>query len=130
MNKDQFIDQFLEELPELREPYAREFQNMRLEREDGIYAIWIFGIMSCVKERLKAPEENQALLKRIFQFFEKMAASEDDEVQSLLLCGTLESLDDTPQMVADACVLMGPKTKMLWNQLQDFWNLRGPGGRA
>lgn len=77
--------------------------------------------MSCVKALLKEPEENQALLKRIFQFFEKMAASEDEEVQSLLLCGTLESLDDTPQMLAEACVLMGPKTKMLWNRLQDFY---------
>ena len=124
MEKEEIINRFLDTLPELRAPYSKAYQEMRLEPEDGIYALWIFGIMSCVKKLLENPEANQTLLNRIFSFFEKMAVAEDQEEQDLLICGTLETLDDTPEMISASQKFMGPRTAELWRKVDDFWNLR------
>lgn len=127
MEKNQFMQQFLEEIPELKKPYADMYRGMRLAPEDGIYALWGFGIMPCVKSLLEEPEAHHGLLQRIFTFFEQMANSEDTEVQDFLICGTLESLDDTPKMLETACKYMGPRTTVLWHRVEDFWNLRWTG---
>ena len=124
MDKQEMINRFLDTVPELRAPYFKAYQEMRLEPEDGIYALWIFGIMSCVKKLLDNPEANYSLLTRIFSFFEKMAAAEDQEEQDLLMCGTLETLDDTPEILSTSQKFMGPRTAALWRRVDDFWNLR------
>lgn len=124
MDKQKMIDQFLDRIPELRASYAKAYREMRLDPEDGIYALWIFGVMSCVKELLEKPDAYQALLEQIFSFFEEMATAEDQETQDLLICGTLETLDDTPALLSAAKRFMGPETAALWRKVDDFQNLR------
>jgi hypothetical protein len=61
------------------------------------------------------------LLKRIFDFFERMALSPDNMVPELLTMETLEYLGDDKTILKKARKLMGRETLKLSHEIEKFW---------
>ena len=113
------FNQFIKRFPELNDTINKSLKTHLVDDKDGIYVIWGLGIMPSVLELLKRPN-NERILKNIFNFFEEMAISEDEEVRELLMYSTLETLDDDKVILKEALIYMGDKTKKLLDGIQNF----------
>ncbi len=120
MSINKIVELFLLKNPSLKQMFDMFCKKRLIDFSDGIYVIWGLGVMSCVLELLQDPIHNKALLQRIFDFFEEMATSEEEEVRELLMYSTLETLDDDKEVLKIALSFMGNETKKLLYRVQAF----------
>jgi hypothetical protein len=102
-----FVDTLFTVLPEVRQRYAA------LRDELGHNALPHIAVALTLeplaKQALDAADD--ALLRRIFVFFEEMACSEDVEVRNLLYVGVFETWVGEPETLSRAWKYMGECTK-------------------
>jgi hypothetical protein len=75
---------------------------------------------------LGRPVQNKEILGRIFQFIETLAASDDVEARALAQVSFLENLGKVDWALERAKGLMGPRSKILLQQLEEFFAGRRP----
>jgi hypothetical protein len=108
---DQLQKALLTQIPELLEPIEHAFGNdYDLKTESpGAYPIFEDVVLEFLLKNLDSCQ-NVNLLKRLFDFFEKMAASSDGNVTDLLRIAILESLVYRPEYYQRAKQYLGKKT--------------------
>jgi hypothetical protein len=102
----------LSALPELQERYSRELSWWQGPEPPNQYTVFGFVVEPAVRDLLSSTKD-QALLKRIFDFFEEMARSSDIEVPNLLQIAIFEWLVADPERLATAWMYMGEETKAI-----------------
>jgi hypothetical protein len=117
---DQIIDAMLEALPELRSVYqaAEEFSG----KEFGAHVV--FGdvlVRGFLGPRLSSVEEDSVVLKRVFDFVERVAAHGDEYARSVVKCTVCEEIGNNRQWLAKARRYMGPETLKLSREIEEFW---------
>jgi hypothetical protein len=112
---DKINDALLSALPEFQERYKRELGWWQGPEAPGQYTVFGFVASPVVRELLASNDE-PALLKRIFDFFENMARSADVQVPNLLQIEIFEWLVGDPERLAVAWKYMGEQTKTIARQ--------------
>ena len=120
MSINKIVELFLLKNPSLKQMFDTMKKKYYVADDAGTYVVWGLGVMSCVLELLQDPIHNKALLQRIFDFFEEMATTEEEEVRELLMYSTLETLDDDKEVLKIALSFMGNETKKLLYRVQAF----------
>lgn len=105
-------DKLLSSVPELKERYERELSRWQGPGQPGQYIVFGFVVKPSVRVLL-ASDQEAALLKRIFDFFEQMARSPDIQVPNLLGVEIFEWLVGDPTSLATAWKYMGDATKQI-----------------
>ena len=72
-----------------------------------------------VKELLWGANNNDSL-EKVFQFYEELATSEDEEARNLLQVTLLEILWDENRLLRRACAYMLPETKKLNEAIREY----------
>ena len=70
---------------------------------------------------LENADQNQYELQRIFDFLEFLANHEDLHIQEVVQMTVLEYIGGKKEVVPNAKKFMGPKTKILFDEIQKFW---------
>jgi len=121
---DRLVSDFLEIVPELKEGYENRKNCDLISDNDGYYIHWGIGLMPEILELFRDFESNQAVLDRVFKFFEKMANS-DEEIKELLIYGILENLGDQKEILEQSWPLMGATTFNLSKSVECFLGRNG-----
>ena len=122
MKYDNLVRTLLEEMPELQPAYNEEMQWLD---EELPHVIFSMVLNSYLFELLRSTSTTaDPVLSRIFAFLEKMANSQVEEIEEVLVVTVLESLVMERDIVPRAKMLMGPKTlSFLEKQEKAFgWN--------
>ncbi|NDI36668.1 DUF7674 family protein [Chengkuizengella sediminis] len=107
MNKSNLSEELIMKIPELKPLYDKELDDW--EEFPGNHNV--FGnVLNPFLVELLEKKNQERLKKRIFQFFEDMALSEDDDVQNVLIVTVLEYLGDSEKCLKEARKLMGNRT--------------------
>ncbi|UTR13922.1 hypothetical protein MM221_15080 [Salipaludibacillus sp. LMS25] len=109
------VVEMLKVFPELRELYEEE-----LEDWDGgdPGAHNIFGDIFNPYLIKQIKEGDEVKMKQVFHFLEKMAVSEDELVQEVLVCTVLEYLGDERSLLSKAHDYMEYNTKKLSDEIE------------
>lgn len=115
---EEVISALLGAVPEIKDRYERSAA-WQAEVEVGArpthYEVVESMLQPLLKDQLDM-DQNPALLRRIFEFFEQMAGSSDLQVVNLLQVGIFENLVGYPNRLATAWKYMGPETKNIARQ--------------
>jgi hypothetical protein len=103
-------------IPEIKDRLDRESWVIRGPEPPRQYLVLEIVLNPVLRELLDV-QRDQALLKRIFDFFEKMARSPDREVVNLLAVGVFEEMVDRRARMATAWPYMGSETKRVARQV-------------
>ena len=110
------VEMLILKIPEIKNLYEKEI-NWWGDEEPGAHNI--FGdIVNPYFLCLLKTEETQEHLKRVFDFLEEMAKSEDKLVQEVLNCTVLERLGDDKEILKRASKYMGQKTKNMSGNME------------
>lgn len=109
---DKVSDALLSALPELQERYKRELSWWQGPEPPGQYIVFGSVVKPALRDLLVS-NRDLSLLKRVFDFFEKMASSPDIQVPNLLQVEIFEWLVGEPIKLAAAWKLAGPETKRI-----------------
>jgi len=84
----------------------------------------LYGIVfnPYVKELIKGGNDLQAI-KKVFDFFEELANSNDEEVKNLLQVTILEALWDEKDLYEKACKHMLISTKQINKRIGDYFRI-------
>jgi hypothetical protein len=104
-----FIDVLLTTLPEVQQRYAA----LKDELGDNALPHIVVALVLEPLARQALGTTDDALLRRIFAFFEGMACSEDVEVQNLLYVGIFEAWVGERETLSHAWKYMGECTEDL-----------------
>lgn len=126
MNINNVLQLFLEYIPEIVPVYKQKFQESLLDENDGQYVIWSFCINPLIVDMLRNRNKNNVILERVFNFFERMACSEQEDVVELLLYGVLEEFCDDKEILGVARTYMQPQTLTLSVKIQNFLECKLP----
>ncbi len=74
------------------------------------------------REQKSALKNAYPLIVRVFDFFEELAASDDEEVRDLLRVGLLEALYDSSAAYNGARLFMGAKTRSHFEEIAYYIN--------
>ena len=74
-----------------------------------------------ITELLRASDESDEIIK-VFNFYEELALSDDEEVRNLLQVTLLEYLWDEPEIFRRAEKYMLPETKKVNNLINEYLN--------
>lgn len=108
--------ELIREIPELKLFYDEELELWDGE-EPGQHII--FGnVLNPYLINLIETNKNQELIKRIFDFLEKMACSDNELVQEVLGCTVLERLGDDNMVLTKSKEYMGKETKIISSKIQ------------
>ena len=99
-------------IPELNDRFEKESWVINHRRGPRQYLVIELVLNPLLRELLDSNHE-PALLKRIFEFFERMATSSDPEVPNLLAVGVFERLVNQPARMSVAWRYMGNESKKL-----------------
>lgn len=114
------IELFLKDFPEFRDK-AEEDKVFWQEEEDEKPLIHVFfgDILNpfLVNEALIKTDDT-ALIKRLFQFMEKMSVSKDVKVQEVLGVTILEGLGDDRKILKKARKFMRPETLKMSHEIE------------
>ena len=110
---------FFKHFPEAYEYFINQKKLTLVDDTDGMYVIWEMGIMPYVLHVIKESYKYQDLIKRIFDFFEEMANSEE-ETKELLMYGVLEKLGDEKEIFQKSLSFMGNRTRELSDMVENF----------
>jgi hypothetical protein len=107
MKQDTVVETFMRRFPELKELYKEALENS----EDGSLGHVFFGdVMSKYLDANLPVPQDEALLARVFEFFEEMADLKG-YVEDILCDTILERLGDDPEKYMAAWPFMGEKTR-------------------
>jgi hypothetical protein len=110
----------VEKLPELKEKYERELSYWGNDFTG--YIVFFVVVNPHLEALLDSPEANRAALQGIFEFFERMAVSQDMEAVNLLWVEVLEMLVANPPRLAMVWPLMGERTRKLTRECAKRWH--------
>jgi len=110
---------FLDEIPEIREKYYKYYK-AELHDNAGQYVIWGVVLQPCIMELISDFDNNRDTLKRVFNFFEKMVTSNEEEIKEILMYSVLETLGDNPDVLIRVIPLMGKNTRQLTQEIENF----------
>jgi len=119
MKKETLVSEFLKEIPEIKDQFEKTCNEYNFDNDTGIYVVWGLGIMPHVLDLLRKPYEDQNLLEKIFDFFEKMCFEEDD-IRDVLLYSTLEILGDDIIILDKSRKFMKKETKQCSELVESF----------
>lgn len=109
LNETNAIELLLESIPEIKQLYNEEI-NWWDGEFPGLHNI--FGnVLNPYLTKLLSEDENTELLKRIFDYIENMATSDDKYVHNVLDVTILEYLDDDKNIRETSLKYMGTNTK-------------------
>lgn len=121
LNYGNLIPSFLDEFPEFQE-IAEKHKSDWQEDEDNDELVHVFfGYLNRPIVELLSTMKNKKLLDRVFNFYEIMANSEDEEVVGVLYATILEYLGDDKKILKKARSLMGEKSLQLSHQVEKSW---------
>jgi hypothetical protein len=116
---DNVVEALIGRFPELGGAYGKWLDSWKGERP-GQYNSWGELVSPYFRDLLKSKRDPNTL-KRIFEFFEEMAGSDDVHVVNLLQVEELEFLTAKPELLAYAWEFMGEKTKALTRETAKLW---------
>lgn len=117
---EQLDQELLKSIPELGPLYDKEMEWWKDEKPG---AHIIFGdLLNPFLHWLLEEGVNQALIRRIFIFLEKMANSSDVRVQEVVAVTVLEALMDKKIILEKAKEYMGQSTMRVLTDLEKFWD--------
>ena len=123
MKYETIVVDFLNEFPEFAEAAERERKYWQSEGEETPLAYVFFGdvINPYLEGELEKHHRNELLLKRIFDFLERMAISKDDRIRDLLGAGITEVFGDNALRLKNARKYMGPYTRKNSDDMERSW---------
>ncbi len=126
---DQLHAELLAAIPELREPVEGTFGcDYDLTKETpGGYPVFEDVVQEFLLKNLNSCQ-NETLLRRLFDFFERMAISSDGNVSDLLRIAILESLVYHPEHYQRSRQYMGRKTTEFAELEEHAQNAQKEGG--
>jgi hypothetical protein len=118
IREENVVQEMLALLPELRPPYEKELSWWEGE-EPGLHIIFGNILTPYIVNLLESGSDREKL-EQAFNFLEDMAHSNDPEVINVLYVTILEHIggDD---ILAIAERFMGPKTKVMSQEIEEYW---------
>lgn len=117
LHENNVIERLLLTIPEIKQAYQKEIEWWS-DETPGLHNI-LGNIMNpFVTNLLRRSANNDALIKRIFTFYEDMAISNDEYVRNVLQVTLLEYLGDDKQILETALRYMGTNTKKLSDDIE------------
>jgi len=113
-------ESLLERFPEFREQYDHEMDVVDCYKP-GPHVLYGNVLNHYVTELLRANKDSKMIL-RIFDFYEEMAQSEDEEVNNLLQVTLLEYLWDEKEIYRKALDYMLPATRRVNACIKEYLN--------
>ncbi len=110
------IDNLLQTIPEIEQSYINELDWWDGE-PPGAHIVFGDILNPLLIEKLKMNDDID-LLKRIFDFFELMALSDDEKVKEVLACTVLERLGDDKFILQQAEYFMKKSTMQMSYNLE------------
>ena len=111
MRYETLVDDCFVELPEYYKIYRGQEENGLIDGETGAHVIFGIIIVPMLIQLFYEEEKNRELIKRTFDFFEKMAKSEDIKIYEVLDFTVLESIvDQGKNLLKRAKAYMGAET--------------------
>ena len=98
---DELFDCFLEYMGEESSSINELAKKKNVDAEDGMYIVFGVVVINYLLENIK--DENEEIVDKIFEFFEKMAHSEDVMVCEVLEFTILEELASQDKETFDYC---------------------------
>ena len=120
MKYDTLMADFLEQLPEFKgraEEEADLWRGRDYSKKDDPQGFFLFVLSLYMKENLPEIKDRQ-LYKRIFNFIESMAASDDHNVNRTLRFGILDKLIQYPENLNVVLPFMGEKARLLVDEIK------------
>jgi hypothetical protein len=118
---DNLIPVFLNEFPEFRETAEEHRDDWQEDEEQDTQVHVFFGYINKPIVELLSANKNKRLLSGLFDFFELMANSKDEEVIGVLYATILEYLGDDKKILKKARSLMGEKSLELSHKVEKSW---------
>ena len=122
INYGNVVRRMLQAIPEVHPFYEKEIE-WSGEEEPGPHIVFGDVLNPYLIDLLKQDNQEEEL-ERIFSFFEEMAVSSDIKVQEVLAVTVMERLGDDPTVLKKAEKYMGPKTRMISDEIERFWGRR------
>lgn len=120
MDDNELINDFLKNIPEFTKTamkYYYQWHPSNPDEQTGMSMAFFEYVNEFVVELLTTMD-NAELLKRIFDYFETMAVSEDDLPRWVMSDGVLVRLSDDPEIWSRATSLMGPQTLKMSKEVE------------
>lgn len=92
MNGKDLIKTAIEELPEFKDEYEKQLAEGYIDTEAGLYIVFEYVLDPLVIEAVKSKDSEKC--RRFFDFIERMAESDDDEVIGVTDFAIMERLRD------------------------------------
>lgn len=127
MKYDSLIEDIFDTIPELREEYNSKAENELIDEETGVHIVFGLIIVPYLIELLKSENDqyNDEMLKKIFEFLEEMAKSDDVLVQEVLEFTIIERIiDEGKEVLNNAYKFMLDETKKSSIEVEKFFNIR------
>lgn len=121
MKYETLLDELIQEIPHLKELFDEAKDKNIIDNTIGNHVI--FGIIfvpyitSLLDESGKIQDKK---LNDIFEFFEKMALSNDEDIKELLMYTILEVLGDDTHILEKSHKYMRSETRNLSNKVEHF----------
>jgi hypothetical protein len=121
---DTIIDRLIEEIPEFSEPWRAELEWLGA----GDWAYLLFGLVvnPFLVDSLHDSQHEEAV-RRIFDFVERMALSDDERLRTVASTSVCERLGGS-DLLQLAYPYMGPATRQLSDASEAGWNPSKHGG--
>jgi len=106
--------------PQINDDIKKNLIDNMVDINDGIYVVWGMGVMPCIIKMVDSIDIHKNQISSVFDFFEDMANSEDDEIKELLMYSTLETLGDDEKRLKTSKRFMKNGTKILSEKVETF----------
>ncbi len=118
MDKDSFMDKFLNYFPE----YKVDFEQHLVDYEELLFHVFIGDTLN---EKMILLLNNEIIykseLEKMFQLLEDMASKGDSDIKELLSVTILERLGDDAILLKKSYKYMREKTKKASYSIESFW---------
>lgn len=120
MKYETIIQEFITSFPELKQ-LAQDELNKTWHREEQLVHVFFGNILNKYLVEKLSSTKNDGLFKRLFEFLELMAVSDDKQVREVLTDSILEYLGDNKEILDKARSLMGSETLKLSHEVEKSW---------
>lgn len=120
LDSNNVIERLLEIIPEVHPLYDKLLERWEDEEKPGLHIIFGDILTPYIIDLLEQDNKSERL-KRIFDFLEEMAVSNDNYVKEVLAFSVLEHLGDNPIILKKAKMYMGYETKKSSDEVEEFW---------
>ena len=119
MRIEELLEDLFQDVPEIKRSVFMMLKAYHVSISDGRYPVWQYGVMECVEFLLEEANTYQHTLKKIFQFFEKMASAEED-TREFFMCSVMDYFCERPNLIPTAKRFMGPFVAEAWTEYRRF----------